>query len=280
MAGQRQLRSKHGLRHRTWEILDIAKPGDVPSRAFDIFILSLIFLNVIAVILGTVKAIDARYAVELQWFEVISLIIFSIEYLGRVWSCVSTKEYSNPVAGRLRFMIEPMSIIDLLAVLPFYLAFITTDLRIIRVLRLFRIFRVAKMGRYSASARLFGRVFRSRAQDLVLAVMVIALLVVLSSSFMYFAENDAQPDKFPDIPTTMWWSIVTLTTVGYGDVYPVTGMGKLLAGIIAILGIGMFALPTAILGSSFIEEMEKKRLRRLVCPHCGKEIELRHPRAH
>ena len=273
MTRVKRIQSTHDLKHRVWEILDIAEPGDIPSKIFDIFILSLIFLNVVAVILGTVKPIEERFERFFHWFEIFSVIVFSIEYLARVWSCVSRKEYSSPVAGRLRFVVKPMSLVDLFAVLPFYLAFVHTDLRFIRALRLFRIFRVAKLGRYSSSVRLFGRVFKNKKEELVITAMVMILLIVIASSFMYFAENEAQPDKFPDIPSTMWWSVVTLTTVGYGDVYPVTGLGKFFASIISILGIGMFALPTGILAVSFVEEIQKQKSKKVICPHCGREIE-------
>jgi voltage-gated potassium channel len=261
------------LKQRVWEILDVAKPGDVLSRTFNIFILTLISLNVVAVIIGSVKLIEERYERFLYWFEIFSLAVFSIEYIARVWSCVSRKEYSKPITGRLRFMAKPMSLIDLLAVLPFYLPFVHTDLRFIRALRLFRIFRVAKLGRYSTSARLFGRVFKDSKEELVITFMVMILLIVMTSSFMYFAENEAQPDKFPDIPSTMWWSVVTLTTVGYGDIYPVTTLGKFFAALVSILGIGMFALPTGVLGANFVQEIQKQKSNKKVCPHCGKEIE-------
>lgn len=272
MTRKKRIQSTPDLKHRVWEILDIAKPGDVPSKVFNIFILTLIFLNVVAVVVGTVKPIEDRYERFFHWFEVFSVIVFSIEYIARVWSCVSRPEYSGPVAGRLRFIVKPMSLIDLFAVLPFYLMFVHTDLRFLRALRLFRVFRVAKLGRYSSSIRLFGRVFKNKKEELVITAMMMILLIIMASSFMYFAEHEDQPDKFPDIPSTMWWSVVTLTTVGYGDVYPITALGKILASIISILGIGMFALPTGILAVSFVEEIQMQKSKKAVCPHCGKEI--------
>jgi len=254
-------------------MLEVAKPGDVPGRICNIFILTLIFLNVVAVVIGTVKLVEGRYETILYRFELFSVAVFSIEYLARVWSCVSREDYSKQITGRLRFMARPMTIIDLLAVLPFYLSFVHTDLRFLRALRLFRIFRVAKLGRYSTSLRLFGRVFKESKEELVITLVVMVLLIVMSSSFMYFAENEAQPDKFPDIPSTMWWSVVTLTTVGYGDVYPVTTLGKFFASLISIMGIGMFALPTGIIGANFVGQIQKQKPHKRVCPHCGKEIE-------
>ena len=272
MTKAKPTQSTPGLRERVWATLNLAEPHRLPSKVFSVFILTLIFLNVVAVVIGTVRQIEERYENILHWFEVISVAVFSIEYLARVWSCASSSEYANPITGRLRFILKPMTLIDLLSVLPFYLTFVNTDLRFIRALRLVRIFRVAKLGRYSTSIKLLGRVFKNKKEELVITATLMALLVVMSSSFMYFAENEAQPDKFSDIPTTMWWSVVTLTTVGYGDVFPVTLLGKFMASIISILGIGMFALPTGILAVSFVEEIRNKS-RESKCPHCGEEIE-------
>ncbi len=264
-----------GLKKRIWEILEVERPGDERGRvfdAFDIFILALILLNVVAVIVGTVKSVEARFQSQLRWFEVFSVVVFTVEYLARVWSCASQSEYSRPLIGRLRFMLRPVAIIDLLAVLPFYLTFFTADLRFIRALRLFRLLRVAKLGRYSSSMRLFGLVFRNKKEELFVTAMVMMMMIIMSASFMYFAENEAQPDKFPDIPSTVWWAVMTLTTVGYGDVFPITPLGKCLTMVIAILGIGMFALPVGIFGAGFVEEIQKQKAVKTICPHCGEDI--------
>lgn len=263
------------LKKRVWEILEVERPDDEGGGvydAFDVFILALIFLNVVAVILGTVKSIEDRYQSVLHWFEVFSVAVFTVEYLARLWACVSQSKYSHPVFGRLRFIFKPMAIIDLLAILPFYLTFFAADLRFVRALRLFRLFRVAKLGRYSSSVRLFGQVFRSKKEELFVTAMMMLVMIIMSASFMYFAENEVQPDKFPDIPSTVWWSVMTLTTVGYGDVFPVTPLGRVLAMLIAILGIGMFALPVGIFGAGFVEEIQKQKAGKTVCPHCGEEI--------
>ncbi|MGE0132342.1 MAG: ion transporter [Blastocatellales bacterium] len=263
------------LKKRVWEILEVDRPDGQRGKvydAFDVFILILILLNLVAVILGTVKSIEDRFQSALRWFEVFSVAVFTIEYLARLWACVSQSRYSHPVFGRLRFMFRPMAIMDLLAVLPFYLTFFTADLRFVRALRLFRLFRVAKLGRYSSSVRLFGQVFKSKKEELFVTAMMMLLMILMSASFMYFAENEAQPDKFPDIPSTVWWSVMTLTTVGYGDVFPVTPLGRGLAMVIAILGIGMFALPVGIFGAGFVEEIQKQKARKTTCPHCGEEI--------
>jgi voltage-gated potassium channel len=262
-----------GIKTRVWQILDVAQEGDRTSHYADNFLLVLILLNVIANIFGTVSSVYSRIGVFLDWFEIVSIAIFTIEYIGRVWSVVVVQRFSHPLGGRLRFMGTPMAIIDLLAVLPFYLPFLGVDLRFVRSLRLFRLFRLAKLGRYFESLRFIGSVVKSKKEELVVTSTVVLLLLVLTSSAMYYAENIHQPDVFSDIPSTMWWAVATLTTVGYGDVYPITGTGKLLGAFVAILGIGLFALPTAILGSGFMEEVEqRKKKAENVCPHCGKQI--------
>jgi len=260
-------------RKRIWEVLEGAKRGDKISRIFVVSILTLIFLNVTAVIVGTIASVEKRYGHFLSLFEVFSVIIFTIEYLARIWSCVADKRYVHPISGRLRYMLSPFALIDFIAILPFYLPFIGIDLRFVRLFRLLRIFRVAKAARYISSINIIGRVFKSKKEELIITLFVMALLLVFASSLMYLAENKTQPDKFPDIPSTMWWAVSTLTTVGYGDIYPITGMGKLLASVVSILGIGFFALPTGILGAGFIEEIRKKKSGPMKCPHCGKDIE-------
>jgi voltage-gated potassium channel len=146
------------------------------------------------------------------------------------------------------------------------------DLRFIRAFRLLRIIRVFKIGRYSEAAKLFGRVLRSKKIELITAIAIIFILLIISSSLLYYVEHDAQPDKFRNIPEAMWWGVVTLTTVGYGDIFPITPLGKILSSIISLLGIGLFALPTGLLSAGFIEEIKKKETIRN-CPHCGKKLD-------
>jgi len=260
------------LRKRTCEILEVGKPGDTLSRNFDIFIISLIGLNVIALILESVESIHNLAPKIFSGFEYVSVIIFSLEYILRIWSCVENLAYRKPIAGRLRFSATPLALIDLLAILPFYLPFAGLDLRFLRAVRMMRIFRVAKIGRYSQSLKILQRVLTQKKEQLISSVFILFLLLIIASSMMYFAENRVQPENFSSIPATMWWAVATLTTVGYGDVYPVTQIGKLIASVIAILGIGMFALPTGILGAGFVEEIDRQRQKSIQCPHCGKEI--------
>ncbi|HBG25607.1 MAG TPA: potassium channel protein [Phycisphaerales bacterium] len=260
------------LRKRIYEILEPAKPNDNLSRNFDIFIISLIGLNVAALILESVESIYRIAPKIFSSFEYVSIIIFSIEYILRIWSCVENPAYRKAISGRLRFSVSFLALIDLFAILPFYLPFVGIDLRFLRAVRMMRIFRIAKIGRYSQSIKLLQRVLIQKKEQLICSVFMLLLLLIIASSAMYFTENSVQPETFSSIPATMWWAVATLTTVGYGDVYPVTQSGKLIASVIAILGIGMFALPTGILGAGFVEEISCHRKKTKLCPHCGKQI--------
>jgi len=261
-----------GLRKRTWEILGAAAEGDRASKFFDIFITGLIIANVTAVVIDSVPAVHERFALPLHRFEVFSVLVFTAEYLLRLWACTMEERYRHPLRGRLRFALTPLAVIDLLAVLPFYIPYTKLDLRIIRLFRTVRLLRLAKLGRYYSSAFLIINVFRSKKSELMVIFGTLMFLLVISASLMYYCENPVQPDKFPSIPAAMWWAMTTFTTVGYGDLYPVTAMGRLFGSVVEVLGIGMFALPTALLGAGFLEEMQKRKQHR-TCPHCGKEIE-------
>jgi len=263
--------SDRTLRARTHELLD---PGATEGWGLYVnwFIMGLIAANVTAVIAGTVDPVQARHGDDFRVFEVVSVAIFTVEYTARLWSNVEEMETEDPVAARLAIARRPMMVIDLLAIAPFYLALagVGFDLRFLRALRLIRFLRLLKLVRYSQSMRAFAGAFRSKRDQLIVAMTANALLLVVASSLMYFAENDAQPEAFGSIPATMWWGIVTLTTVGYGDIAPITPLGRVLGGLVAVLGIGLFALPASILASGFIEESSYETT---YCPDCGHEID-------
>jgi len=278
----RQVKNGTMIQKRVWDILDVAPEGDRVSHIESVFMFALILLNATVVVLGTVKEIDQEYGAELQAFEAFSVVIFTMEYVGRLWSCVVVEKYSQPIVGRLRFILRPESLIDLLSILPFYISVITFDLRVLRLLRLLRIFRLLKLARYSTALVLLGEAFRSRRAELGVTLTLMLIVLIIAASLMYFFEHETQPDKFTDIPTSMWWAVVTLTTIGYGDVFPVTPVGKLLGGLMAVIGVGFVALPTGIISVGFVEELQnfKKKLKKqqepttakCTCPHCGKEI--------
>lgn len=254
-------------------LLDPADGGSSVDKSINSFIVALILLNTVAVILETVASIYTPYQTIFHIIEVFSVIIFSAEYILRVWSCTVMEKYRHPVKGRLKYIFSSGAIIDLLAILPFYVALNSrADLRFVRSLRLLRFFRFFKLGRYLNASKVISNVFKSKREELVLSFVITVFLIVIASCVMYYAEHDAQPEKFSSIPETMWWSVATLTTVGYGDEYPVTGLGKFLTACISILGIGMFALPAGILASGFSDEFKKLKKEKDCCPHCGKEL--------
>jgi voltage-gated potassium channel len=259
------------IKKRVFEIVEVPAPEDQLSKVFDVFIFSLIILNVLAVILETTDWGELQKPF-FKYFEIVSVAIFSVEYVLRVWSCTENTEYESPVKGRIRFALTPFLLIDLAAILPSLLPmFIPIDLRFMRMFRLFRIFRILKLARYVDEIKMFYNVFVNKKEEFFITLFVGSMLLILSSCLMYFAEHTTQPDSFSSIPASIWW--IGGTLIGYGDIYPVTILGKLLVLIIAILGIGMIALPAGILASGLMEEINKRKNNSIICPHCGKDID-------
>lgn len=275
-----------GLRRRVHEVLRVGSKSAV-ARTVNTSIVVLILLNVLAIILETVQSLRLAYGTWFDAFEILSVAVFTAEYLARLWVVPEDPTFRGAVRGRLRWMGTPLAIVDLLAVLPFFLPMVVgLDLRFLRVLRLFRLVRVLKLARYSKAIQSMGRVFRSKRQHLLMTLFLVGVLLVLASSLMYLAEHEAQPEAFSSIPDTLWWAVITLTTVGYGDVVPVTPLGRVLGAVIALLGVGMIALPAGILGSGFIEELQREHdeaeeaaeaaqrdAQPRACPHCGKDLD-------
>ena len=246
--------------------------SDRLARGFQLFIVALISANVFMVILETEESVVERYGHIFYPFEVFSVAVFTIEYGCRLLSYRSNPKYRGSRFGMARYVVSPMMLIDLAAILPFFLPFVIADTRLIRIIRLFRLFRMFKSARYSESIHTLGAVIRSKSGDLAVAFFILFVVLVFASSMMYYLEHEAQPEVFSSITSSMWWGIVTLTTIGYGDTYPVTAAGKTIAAGIAVLGIAVYAIPTGIMASAFTEELRKKRQKDNKCPHCGKPV--------
>ena len=259
-------------KQRLYTLLDGRDRSDRLSLGVNVFIAGLIIANVATYVVGTIDWVDAAYGWYITAFDVFCVAVFSIEYLLRVWSCTANERFADPVRGRLRFMVTPYALIDLLAIMPFYLPIVIGEEGATRVLRVFRLFRLLKITRYSQSTSLITDVFRRKSQELAITALVMSIWLVFVSSLMYYVERAAQPEVFSSIPASIYWGIITLTTVGYGDVVAVTPLGRALGALIALLGIALFALPAGIFASGFAEVLAERRRGTQYCPHCGEEV--------
>ncbi len=247
--------------------------GSVASRITGAFLVTLIVANVAALTVGTVRSVAIRHSVFFRWFEVVSVFFFTIEYLLRAWVVTENPAYGRSLTGRIRYLLSPLAIVDLMAIVPFYLPMlIPVNLLFLRALRLMRLLRLLKLGRYSDAIVVMGSVFKAKREAITVAIGMSLVLLLLSSSLMYFIEGNAQPEAFSSIPASMWWAVTTMTTVGYGDVVPVTPAGKVLAAVIALLGISLFILPAGIIAAGYAAEIQRRRDLEIVCPKCGNVI--------
>lgn len=246
--------------------------GSRASRLFEIGIIALIIISVISVF-ATTFPISERVSDALYLLETVTVIIFSIEYLLRIWTADLLYPSLSGFRARFRYMRSGMALIDFFAIIPFYLPLlIPVNLLGVRAIRLVRLLRVLKLNRYSEAMNAIGSVLKQKSHEIGASLFFIGILMIISSLLIYYAEHDAQPEKFQNAFSGLWWAVATLTTVGYGDIYPVTIIGKILGAFIAISGIGMVAIPTGILSAGFIQHLEGKNSTAKYCPHCGKEI--------
>jgi voltage-gated potassium channel len=246
------------LRARIYELLEDDERSDPWARALAYLIVALIVLSVGASMLESVPAVMARFGGWLIAIEWLCIALFTLEYAARLWVAVEDRagRYADPVLGRLRYALTPAAIIDLVAIAPFYLELLGAgSLVFLRVLRLARLL---KMTRYSPALATLQIVLANERRSLLSALLIVVVIMVMSAGFMHLAEAEAQPALFGTIPDALWWAAITLTTVGYGDVVPVTGFGRLIAALTALCGIAVLAVPTAILGAGFARELQKQ----------------------
>jgi len=250
------------------------------DKIINIFIIVLIILNVVAVIVETIKSIHDQYRHFFYYFDLISVSIFTLEYVLRVWSSNHEEKYKHSLWGRLKYMVSAGALIDLIAILPFFLNIIfgfSIELREIRMLRLLRVFRLFRLTAYMKSAHMITNVFKKRINELMLSLVLVIFLIIVASCAIYFAEHQHPVNqyKFTSIPATMWWAVVTLTTTGYGDMYPMTHIGKAMSMVLMLTGVAFFALPAGIITAGFLEEFRMNRVKKTHrCPSCGEHIEL------
>jgi voltage-gated potassium channel len=226
----------------------------------DFALFFLVGANVLAIILESVPSLHQAYKSYFYWFELISVILFSIEYILRVWSSVEDPEHrkDSHTATRFKFMGSSMALIDLAAIAPFYLQILLPgmDLRFLRVLRMLRILKIT---RYSLAMNVLLRVLHKEREAFIAVFTILLMVLIMVSCGIYLVESRAQPEAFGSIPDSMWWALATLTTVGFGDVTPITPLGKFFGAMVMIIGIGIIALPAGILASSFSEILRRRQ---------------------
>lgn len=246
------------LRRRLNPLFDDAAPQNTASRLFNAALALLIVVNVAAVILESVEPIRAAHPAAFWWIEQVATAVFAVEYGLRVWTAVDLRSgrFVHPLWGRLRYMRSFFALIDLVAVLPAVLGVFGAD--DFRVLRLLRLLRMLKLTRHSTIFSLLWAVFREEARSITAVLFILGLTLLMSASIMYMIENEAQPAVFSSIPAAMWWAVETLTTVGYGDMVPVTPAGKIVGGLISIIGIGTLALFSGLITVSFMDRLRRR----------------------
>jgi voltage-gated potassium channel len=252
------------LRAQLFAILHEPDPGNRLARWLNWCLAALIVGNAIAVTLETVPGINRDFALTLQWFEALSTGVFVVEYLARVWTCVEQQRLRHPVWGRLRYMKQPLALLDLIAVATYWTPW---DLRFLRVVRLVRLLKIFHLYEFEAALERLSVSLERRKELLLVAVVLMAVFVYLASSLLYQIEHARQPQVFSSVPATFWWAMVTFNTIGYGDMVPLTPLGQLVAGLVSVFGVGVFALPTAIVIAAIIESSGSGTA--YVCHACG-----------
>ena len=247
------------IQKRTSQLLSKGNVADKPSQYVDMILFILIVLNIAAVCLESVKHIGNEYKVAFNAFEFFSVVIFSIEYVLRVWSAPARNDLGDTTnfIKRMKYIFSFTGLIDFLAIIPSILPYFFggLDLRWLRVLRLLRLLKISN---YSSALEDFFSAIKADWRSFSAALYLMLIALFLSSALMYIAEHDSQPEKFSSIPETMWWGLITLTTVGYGDVSPVTPLGKIIGAFTAIMGVCTVALLTGIVASAFANQRAQK----------------------
>lgn len=252
-------RPTSAFKNRVWELLERPAPDDRWSRLFDYFLIALILISVTGVTLSTVPSIAARYPLFLGFVETCTVTIFALELLLRLW-VADLKYKGRATFPRLAYLLSTQGVVDVVAVLPFYLQLFVAEPS--SILGILCTLRILKLVRYSPALATLSTVIVQERHALLGAVTTILMALLFSSSVIYVVERVHQPEAFGSIPASMWWGISTLTTVGYGDVTPLTPLGRFFGGVVAILGVGMFALPAGVLSSGFMKEMKQRRFLR------------------
>lgn len=263
-SGRAEPNTVRRMRARLFAILHAPDPGNPAARWANYFLAALIIANAVSVTLESVPGLNRTLATTLWWFEAVSTGLFIIEYTARVWTCVEQHHLSRPVWGRLRYARQPLALLDLVAILTYWTPW---DLRFLRVVRLVRLLKILHLYEFEAALERLAVSLARRKELLLVSVALMAMFVYLSASLLYQIEHERQPEVFSSIPASFWWASVTFNTIGYGDMVPLTRLGRLFAALVSVFGVGVFALPTAIVIAAIIESSASGTA--YVCEACG-----------
>jgi voltage-gated potassium channel len=231
------------------------------NKPLEWFLISLVLVNVLAITLSTVKSLQSSYGQIFSWFEFFCVFVFVIEYIARVIKANKIDEYAGK-NGRIKYVFSTYALIDLFAIMPYLVAFLfgfDSNSAFIRIIKILTIFRLAKLLRYHQALGLIGRVLKSKIHELTVCGVLIFIFVFLSAAVLYMLEGDVQPSVFSSIPASIWWAVISVTTIGYGDIVPVTTAGKVVSGLLAFVGVALIAIPTSIIAGGFIEATASKK---------------------
>lgn len=274
------------LEQKIYNLIREDDENNLVANIVDSFLIFLVVVSVVVAFMNTFE-LSSQFKGTLSVLEIIFVVLFTVEYIIRMWTAELMYPTLSPWKSRLKYAVSGMAIIDLLSILPFYLPIFGISVGTLKVIKLVRLLRVFKINRYTNSLSLIGRVLKTRASQLVSSIIVIVVLIFIAAMLMYDVEHAAQPDKFNNALSAMWWAMSTITTVGYGDIYPITSVGRILSAVITFLGIGLTAIPTGIVSAGFIEQSQLAvRQKRSAdkersehngsdmnyCPHCGRPL--------
>ena len=247
--------SYRGLKSRVHAVLDQPARDDLAAMVVHILLALLILINTVTIVLYTVREMAEEYG---QMFNLIinfCLVVFFCEYVLRMWSCTGTENPVRMVTDRVRYGLQIFLIIDLISIIPLFLPFLAPQkLALIRLVRLLSIFKIGRFTRYSDSLIQLVRVVRKKREIFVIMLFFLVFILLFSATIMYLVEYPAQPEVFSSIPAALWWAVMTVTTVGYGDIIPITPLGRMIGGFVTLCGVLVLALPSAIMATGFIEE--------------------------
>jgi len=253
-----QNRSKT-FRAKIFALLNSTPESNGINRYIDSLVILTVLVSVVCIILETVQDINNSWTREFHILDLMTIFIFSIEYVARVYSCCELEYYRSPIKGRIKYMLSASALVDLLAIFPFYYALFNNKTLDLRFLRIFRLTRLLKLTRYTCTLNTLIKAVQREQYVLYAAAFMMILMIILTASLGYLFEHEAQPDKFESIPTSMYWAVITLASVGYGDITPITPLGRMMTVVVSFVGIGIFAIPAGLMASSFTDQLRLDR---------------------